>query len=363
MRAIIFAGGVGTRLWPMSRKKSPKQFERVIGDKSTLQLTVERLLPDFKPEDIYISTGLSYIDMVHDQLPFIPKENIIGEPVKRDVGPAVAYAVSYIAKQSGNNEPVVILWSDHLVRKVDTFKKILLDAGAVVKQEENKLIFIGQKARFASDNLGWIHFGQTLKKENGTHLHSFEGFQYKPDAQVAKMYFQNHDKYCWNLGYFVTTPKNLMDLFARFVPDIYKISQTICDAYGTDQYLDVLKAEYEKMPVINFDNALLEQLDKESAYVVCEDIGWSDIGAWEALKEALETSHEDNVTNGRVMLAGSFDNLVYNYESGKLVVGIDLDNLLVVNTNDVLLVAKKTSVGKIKKLVENFKGTEHEDLT
>lgn len=363
MRAIIFAGGVGTRLWPMSRKKSPKQFEKVIGDKSTLQLTVERLLPEFKAEDIYISTGLAYVDMVHAQLPFIPKENIIGEPVKRDVGPAVAYAVSYIAKQSGSNEPVVILWSDHLVRKVDLFKKILLNAGAVVQQEEDKLIFIGQKARFASDNLGWIHFGDVLKTENDTNLHSFEGFKYKPDKDVAQQYFENHHEYCWNLGYFVTTPKNLMDLFARFVPDISELTHKITDAYGTDQYLDILKSEYEKMPVINFDNALLEQLNKESAYVICEDIGWSDIGAWEALKEALEQKREDNVTNGRVMLAGSFDNLVYNYEAGKLVVGIDLDNLLVVNTNDVLLVAKKTSVGKIKTLVENFKGTEHEDLT
>lgn len=363
MRAIIFAGGVGTRLWPMSRKKSPKQFEKVIGDKSTLQLTVERLLPEFKPEDIYISTGLAYVDMVHNQLSFIPKENIIGEPVKRDVGPAVAYAVSYIAKQSDSNEPVVILWSDHLVRKVDKFKAMLLAAGTTVKEQEDKLIFIGQKARFASDNLGWIHFGKTLKTENDINLHSFEGFQYKPSKEVAKEYFSNHNEYCWNLGYFVATPQYLMSLFERFVPDIYALSQKICDAIGTDKYLDVLKAEYEKMPVINFDNALLEQLNKESAYVICEDIGWSDIGAWEALKEALEQSREDNVTNGRVMLGGSFDNLVYNYEAGKLVVGIDLDNLLVVNTNDVLLVAKKTSVGKIKTLVENFQGTENENLT
>lgn len=363
MRAIIFAGGVGTRLWPMSRKKSPKQFEKVIGEKSTLQLTVERLLPEFKAEDIYISTGLSYVDMVHDQLSFIPKENIIGEPVKRDVGPAVAYAVSYIAKQSGNNGPVVILWSDHLVREVKKFKKIILDAGNVVTQEEDKMIFIGQKARFASENLGWIHFGKTLKKEDGTELHSFEGFQYKPNKEVAQEYFSKHEQYCWNLGYFVTTPQYLAGLFKKFVPDISKITTDICDAYGTEKYMDVLKSEYEKMPVINFDNALLEQLNKESAYVICEDIGWSDIGAWEALKEALEEKREDNVTNGRVLLEESSDNLVYNYEGEKLIVGIDLENLLVVNTKDVLLVAQKTSVGKIKTLVENFKGTENEDLT
>jgi mannose-1-phosphate guanylyltransferase len=116
MKAVIFAGGVGTRLWPLSRKKSPKQFEKIVGDKSTLQLAVERLLSDFKAEDIYVSTGAQYVDMVAAQLDFIPKENIIGEPEKKDVGPAVAFMMGYLSKRFPN-ESVIILWSDHLVKK------------------------------------------------------------------------------------------------------------------------------------------------------------------------------------------------------------------------------------------------------
>jgi mannose-1-phosphate guanylyltransferase len=117
------------------------------------------------------------------------------------------------------------------------------------------------------------------------------------------------------------------------------------------------------MPEISFDNAVLEQLDTSSAYVVIDDIGWSDVGAWEALKEALEERREDNITKGEVLLEDSQDSLVYNYEAGKLIVGIDLEDYLVVNTDDVLLVGKKTSVPKIKKVLQRFEGTDHEKLT
>lgn len=362
MRAIIFAGGVGTRLWPLSRKKSPKQFERVIGDKSTLQSTVDRLLPEFKPEDIYISTGLAYVELVAKQLSFIPRENIIGEPVKKDNGPAVAFAVSYVAQKTGTDEPIVILWSDHLVRHVKKFKGALAAAASLVLQEPDRMIFIGQKPRFASDNLGWIHFGDTIRTDKSFSFHKFLGFKYKPDPTLAQTYFK--DKvYCWNLGYFVSTPSFLLSLYQRFAPEIYDRSEKICQRYGKSDFQKTLKSEYAKMPEINLDNAILEQLDLDNAYVMVEDIGWSDVGAWEALKEALEQKREDNITNGKVLLTDSVDNLVYNYDHDKLIVGIDLDDLLVVNTNDVLLVAKKSSVSKIKTLVENFKGTENEELT
>ena len=124
MKAIIFAGGVGTRLWPLSRKASPKQFEKVIGDKSTLQLCVERLYPDFLPKNIYISTGKRYLDLVKDQLPKIPKENIVGEPEMRDVGPAVGLLTSILVKTDPQT-PMIIFWSDHIVKKEELFRKVI----------------------------------------------------------------------------------------------------------------------------------------------------------------------------------------------------------------------------------------------
>lgn len=361
MKAVIFAGGVGTRLWPLSRKKSPKQFEKIIGDKSTLQLAVERLLPDFSPKDIYISTGMSYVNLVRKQLKIIPKDNVVGEPEKKDVGPAVALMMARLAREFPD-EAVTILWSDHLVEHQDKFKKILKAADAVMKKDREKIIFIGQKPRFPSDNLGWLEMDDIVLKENGVEFRKFMSCKYKPDKNLAEKYFSSKN-YCWNLGYFVSTPSFILDLFKKHSPKIYKLAHEIGEKIGKRDYNDVLSRNYCLMPEINFDNAILEHLDKNYAYVVVEDIGWSDVGAWEALKEALEQQREDNITKGRVMLEDSIDNLAYNYDDKKLIVGIDVNDLLIVNTNDVLLVAKKTSVSKIKRLVESFQGTENEDLT
>jgi mannose-1-phosphate guanylyltransferase len=362
MKAVIFAGGVGTRLWPISRKKSPKQFEKIIGDKSTLQLTVERLFPEFKPEDIYISTGAQYVKLISQQLSMIPKGNIIGEPAKKDVGPAVALAMSYLVKKQKNNEPVIILWSDHFVKKEARFKKIIKTARDIVKREQNKIVFIGQKARFASQNLGWIEFGEKARHINGVNIHSFSNLKYRPDKKLAEKYFRDGN-HCWNLGYFVTTPAHMLSLFKKFTPQIHNLIEKITKNLNGSSFATQVTKYYELMPQINFDNAILEQLDKTEAYVIVEDIGWSDVGAWEALKEHLGKKSTDNIIKGNVLLEDAFDNLVYNYEDKKMIVGVDLEELLVVNTQDVLLVAKKTSVAKIKKLVESFQGTENERLT
>lgn len=361
MKAIIFAGGTGTRLWPLSRKNSPKQFEKIVGEKSTLQLMVDRLIPDFSPKDIYISTNIAYLKIIQDQLPMLPKQNFIFEPQKKDVGPAIALTIGIIGKKNPN-EPIVILWSDHLVKKVNLFKKVIKAACDFVGSNNDKIIFIGHKPRFANINLGYIHYGKKALNHKSVDFYDFEGFKYKPDDATAKKFFQS-ESYAWNLGYFVTTPKFVMDAFKRFAPNIYNNVEKIIVHLGKKEYEKNLTKIYAKIESISFDNAILENLDKKSALVVVEDIGWSDVGAWEALKEALENHPYENVIRGKVFLEKVRDSLVYNYEDKKLVVGIDLDEIVVVNTPDVLLIAKKTSVSKIKTLVENFQGTELEKLT
>lgn len=361
MKAVIFAGGAGTRLWPLSRKKSPKQFKKIIGDKSTLQLAVERLLPDFKYDDIYISTNIGYKDTVKEQLPKIPAKNFLFEPEKKDVGPAIALAMGMFTRINAH-EPIAIVWSDHLVKRVAVFKKILKAASDYIQKNPRKIVFIAHKPRYASVNLGYIHLGRKKHTVNGHHFFQLEGFKYKPDEVTAKKFFAS-GKYAWNLGYFVTSPKFIYDEFRRLTPNIYKNTEKILANFGKKNYPEILRKNYGRVESINFDNAILENLDKKDALVIVEDIGWTDIGAWEALKEALEAHPYENVIRGKVYLEHVRDSLIYNYEDNKLIVGVDLDGIVVVNTKDALLIAKKSSVPKIKNLVESFEGTEHEKLT
>lgn len=360
MKAVIFAGGVGTRLWPLSRKKSPKQFEKIFGEKSTLQLAAERLQPDFAWRDIYVSTGQAYVPIVQRQLPAIPPDQVIGEPEMRDVGPAVGLVTSFLVREFPN-EPMVILWSDHLVKKEELFRKILTTASQLIAKDPEKIIFVAQKPRFPSVNLGWIDFGKATITRNGLAFHAFVDFQYRPDTETAQRYFAS-GHHGWNLGYFVTTPEYLWGLYKRFVPNLYQGLSRISDAWKTGKFPETLAQIYPTLEKISFDNAILEKLDPSNALVVSENIEWSDVGAWEALKEALAEAHDKNVTQGKVLINDTHDSLVYNY-TDQMVVTIDLDEMLVVNTGDVLLVCKKTSVPKIKKLVESLAGTEHENLT
>ncbi len=360
MKIVIFAGGVGTRLWPLSRKHTPKQFEKIIGEKSTLQLAVHRLVPDFDFEDIYISTGKKYVDIVKDQLPEIPQENIIGEPIMRDVGPAVGLVASILFKRF-SDEPMAILWSDHLVKKEELFKKALKTAEELIVKNPAKIIFIGQKPRFASQNLGYISFGKEIEKVNDFPLYEFKGFKYKPDLETAIKYLAD-GHHAWNLGYFVTTPKFLLGEYEKLAPEVYEKLMNISISYGTDRFENVIDEVYPTIEKIHFDNAILEKLKNEDAYVISENIEWSDIGAWEALKEALSEKEDENATKGKVMLEDSRDSLVFSY-TDQLTVGIDLDDMLVVNTHDVTLVCPKSSVPKIKKLVESLSGGPNEHLT
>lgn len=358
MKAVIFAGGVGTRLWPLSRKNSPKQFEKIVDNKSTLQLTVDRIIPLFKPKDIFIATSIVYKDLIKQQLDFIPTENIIFEPFKKDVGPAVALLMRYLYEKFGN-EPVIILWSDHLIEFHSKFIKLIKASFSVIKKEKEKIIFIGQKARFPNQNLGWIRMGNKIKNFGGVVLREFKSMRYKPTKEMAEYYFRSRN-YCWNLGYFVSTPKNICLLYKRLSPDIYSILDKIFKKDKLSSFPSRLKKYYKEMPTIHFDNIVLEKLDKSNAYVMYHDIGWSDIGAWDAFKEALESTKNANVVQGKVILEDTNNTLVYNLNNKQLVVCIGAEELIVVNSDDALLLTKKAAVSKLKKVVEGFEGSEYE---
>lgn len=360
MKVIIFAGGVGTRLWPLSRKKTPKQFEKIIGERSTLQETISRLMPEVGPEDIFVATGSRYEEMLRNQLPELPRDNFIFEPEMRDVGPAIGLTASILEKRFPD-EPIAILWSDHWVKNTAEFKQCLKLGEEMITSGKSEFTFIAQKARFANQNMGWIEVGEKLKDSENVALYKFSKLYYRPTLEQAQNFVANQN-FVWNLGYFVTTPRYLFSLYKTYVPEMHEKLVEIRNAYDSENYVDILHSIYPTFEKISFDDAILVKLKTDNIYVLAADLGWSDVGAWESLKEALADNVDENVTKGKVIVKDSRDSLVFNY-TNQLVVGIDLEETLVINTGDVLLVCPKTSVPKIKKLVESLSGTEHEELT
>lgn len=361
MKIVMFAGGVGSRLWPLSRKNAPKQFEKIIGDKTMLQITVSKLFPTYGWNDVYISTGMHYADNVLVQLPDLPKDHVLVEPEMRDVGPAVGLVTS-IFEKIDPDEPIALLWgSDHLVREEELFRDVLKSAEEYIAKNPKKIVFVGQKPRFPNQNLGYIEFGESAEKVGMFDLHEFKSFLYRPHLSTAEKWVKD-GKHAWNLGYFVTTPRFLWELFKQFSPELFKDLEKIQSTYGTSEYEKTLHAVYPQIEKISFDNAVLEKMDASYGRVISVDLGWSDIGAWEALKEALSGTETENVTKGQVAIEDCEDTLVYNF-TNQLVVGIDVKDMIVVNTKDVVLICPKDSVPKIKKFVEKLQGTDLEHLT
>lgn len=338
MKVIIFAGGIGTRMWPLSRVNSPKQFDTIFNGKSTLQLAFDRVAPVFGAENVYVQTSYVYERIVKKQLPKIPKKNIFLEPDRRDVGPAVCFAVNELIK-SGYSGSMAIVWADHLMERVKEFTNGLKAGEKLIEEDPNRFVFMAERPRFANNNLGWIKVGKEKGEIFGKDFFEFKGWKYKPEKKVCdKMY--KSGEYFWNPGYFITSVDFLSKCYKKLAPVIWKC----------------VKAEkYSKCPKLSFDEAVIEKVDLSQAVVLKANMGWSDPGTLYALKEALEDGSDANVEKGQVVNFKTTDSLVYNMEKGKIVTTVGLKGMVVVNTKDALVVVHKDDVVQISNLVKEMK--------
>jgi mannose-1-phosphate guanylyltransferase len=363
MKIVIFAGGAGRRLWPISRQKSPKQFEPIIGTKSTLQLAVDRVQEKYGAGNIYISTNENYVDIVQQQLPQIPIAHMIGEPARRDLAAAVGLALAHLSSgvdiESLNDEPVAILWGDNYMDHVPNFLKVMESAQGLLRRKLAKILFIGETPRFPNQNLGWLGLGGRKGSLDGMPYYQFDALTYRPPLADCQRMF-DEKTHVWNTGYFVTTIGYVKRLYQQHQPDLTALLAQIEDTVGKDSYLSTLHQLYPQLEAISFDDAILTYVEPEQALVLHSEMGWSDPGTLYALKEALNPDMGANVTKGLVIDKESQDCLVYNYVDGKLVVAIGLDGVIVVNTDDAVLVVPKEKIPLVKKVIDGLEGTDLE---
>lgn len=359
MYALLFAGGVGQRLWPISRKKNPKQFTSLMGEKSFLRVAVERLLPIIPGDKIFISTNERFAEVVLEQLPELPPQNLILEPERRDLGAATGLAFFTLLKR-GVTGPLYFQWSDSYVGNSDGLLQAIEGGRQLVEQKPDQVIFIGQKPRFASENLGWIEQGEEKGRANDVPYFAFHSMHYRPTPDVCREMFKS-GRFTWNSGFFMSTMEFIADTYRNVAPKISELAEKITDL-GTHEDTKEQRDElYGQMPIMHFDEAFLMRLKPEQALVMNIDLEWTDPGTLYGLKEALADRPEANVTQGNVVELDCSDSLIFN-EEDKVLSVMGMDGVVVVNTADATLVISKDSVRHIKKLLDELQSRGFEDI-
>lgn len=347
MKIIIFAGGVGTRMWPLSRKYFPKQFIKMFNGKSTLELAVNRV-KSFGYENISIGTADAYVPLTKKYLPKISPKNIVGEPALRNLAPAVGYNLIRL-RARGYKGPVAILWADHLIENEKLFLETLQKAEKISLENPDKIIFVGKKPRFANNNLGWIHFGE--KTSGG--LFKYKKWFYKPPTDECQKMFESRE-WLWNTGYFFMDIDFGCYLYEKYQPEMYKKLLQIEKAVVKSNEKEVVKKVYPTMEKISFDDAIAKNVQPNEALVMETNMEWADPGTLYALKEALIPKEKDNLVTGNVVTKDTEDSVVINEDKTKLVVTLGVKGTAVINTEDVTLVVPKEKVKEISDLLAEF---------
>lgn len=349
MKAVILAGGRGTRLWPASTDNYPKQFHSLVSDKTLLQETYDRL-NFLNPEDIFIATNESYIPLIIEQLPNIKKENIISEPAMRDTATCIGYAASYIAKKYEEEEVMSIIYADHLIQDNEEFEQKLKIAAQIAK-EEKKITIIEVKAKFPNTNLGYVKIGNLDKTIGEVQVFNFAGFREKPDLETAKK-FINSFSYLWNTGYFVWRIDTILAEFKKHLPHTYENLMEISSSIGTKNEKEITLNKYSECEKISIDYAIMEKLEHEKVKIIPADLGWSDIGTWESLHKELPADKENNVFKGDITSVNTKNSLIYNYLKNQKIAILDLDGITVVNTKNALLICPLSSSHRVKEVIK-----------
>jgi mannose-1-phosphate guanylyltransferase len=349
MVVVIMAGGFGTRFWPLSTDKVPKQFLKLFGDRSLLQTSFDRVSELVPVERVMVLTNAAFVSMAKEQLPDIPPENIIGEPMRRDTAAAVGLAAVLCKKRFGN--PVIVtLTADHIIEPISLFQKTMLSAVRKAAQGDALYTF-GIEPTYPATGYGYLERGDHLGDDAGIEHFELRQFKEKPDLETARQYV-NSGGFYWNSGMFVWTADAILEALKAHLPDHVKALDQAAIYDGTTGWDDALKAAFQSIPRVSIDFGVMEKA--ENVCCVASKFAWNDVGGWLSLRSCLPNDQAGNCCRGKAITLDAADNVVFCEDPQETVMLVGVKDLIIVRARDGILVAHKDRAEDVKKLVEGM---------
>ncbi|MDP4262432.1 MAG: mannose-1-phosphate guanylyltransferase [Bacteroidota bacterium] len=344
----IMAGGIGSRFWPMSRTNMPKQFLDILDTGKTLiQETFERYKKLVPAENIYIITSQEYVDIVKNQLPALPIENIVAEPSKKNTAPCIAY-IAFKLLQRDPEALMVAAPADNLILDSDAFIKTAAKALDFVGHI-NALVTLGIKPTYPNTGYGYI---QHEMAEAAPAIHKVKTFTEKPNIDMAKTFVASGD-FLWNAGIFTWKVKTLLAAFEKHLPEMYEVFAAEKEKFNTPEEPAIIEQIYPQCTSISIDFGIMEKAD--NVYVIPASFSWSDLGTWNSAWENMDKDYFNNAVAGNTVMIVDAKNCMVHVPDNKLVVLQGLDDFIIVETKDVLLICKKEKEQEIKEYVAEIK--------
>jgi mannose-1-phosphate guanylyltransferase len=343
--AVIMAGGVGSRFWPRSKEKSPKQLLRIFGENSMIQNTVDRLNGLVDDENIYVITNKTQKSEIIAQLSHIPKENIIEEPFGRNTAACIGLA-SVIIENKDKDAVTLILPADHIIQEKEIFHSILRNAAAFANEDKG-LVTIGIPPTRPETGYGYIQIDDKSVSDN---IFKVLTFAEKPNYATAVRFIESGD-FMWNSGMFIWRTDAILNEIKTYLPDLYDGLMTIKKDIGTLNYDKTLLNVYGILKSISIDYGIMEK--SKQVFLIKGEFSWSDVGSWEEVYQLSEKNNEGNALKGNIYSDRTIDSYVYSPDKFTAVIGVE--SLIIINTDDALLVCRRDQCQDVKKIVDHLK--------
>lgn len=352
---VIMAGGGGTRFWPLSRREMPKQFLNLTGRDALVNETIERISGNMPKENIYIVTNASQAGLMNEVTSGrLAEDRILAEPAARNTAACIGYAAVAIRKKYGDSV-MCVLPSDHYVKDKDAYREVM-DFAMDLAEKEDRLVTVGIKPTEPATGYGYIKYNKRIDEiahrvgsvsQKRITAYPVSDFVEKPSLPIAKSYVEQ-GCYLWNSGMFLWKTSVILKYFERLLPDVYECLMEIEEAIGTEKEKETIERVYPTIPKISIDYGIMEKADQ--VIMLDGDFGWSDVGSWDALDALYETDENNNVVYGEQIHIGSKNCIAYGKD--KLIATIGLENIIIVETEDAVLVCDKSKAQEVKRVVE-----------